>query len=82
MLHLPTSRPYGAEIKSLAVDEVCRGRGIGRQLVVDAIRFAREVNSPGLALNTQASNRVSRSLYESLGFRQTGHALAVMVHRL
>jgi [ribosomal protein S18]-alanine N-acetyltransferase len=59
-----------------------RGLGIGRQLVVDSIRFARELGSPGLALNTQASNRVSRSLYESLGFRQTGHALVVMVYRL
>jgi [ribosomal protein S18]-alanine N-acetyltransferase len=59
-----------------------RGRGIGRQLVVDSIRYARDLVSPGLALNTQASNRVSRRLYESLGFRQTGHALAVMVYRL
>lgn len=57
-------------------------RGIGRQLVVDSIRFSRELSTPGLALNTQASNRVSRGLYESLGFRQTGHALAVMVYRL
>ena len=59
-----------------------RGRGIGRQLVVDAIRFSREAEAPGLALNTQASNRISRSLYESLGFRQTGHVLAAMVYRL
>ncbi len=59
-----------------------RGRGIGRQLVIDAIHFARDLAAPGLALNTQASNRVSRNLYESLGFRQTGHALAVMVYRL
>jgi ribosomal-protein-alanine N-acetyltransferase len=59
-----------------------RGQGIGRQLVVDSIRFARDLGSPGLALNTQGTNGISRSLYESLGFRQTGHALAVMVHRL
>ncbi len=59
-----------------------QGQGIGRQLVTDAIHFARGVKAPGLALNTQASNRISRSLYESLGFRQTGHALAVMVYRL
>ena len=52
------------------------------QLVVDAVSFARGAGAPGLALNTQASNRVSRSLYESLGFRPTGHTLAVMVHRL
>jgi ribosomal-protein-alanine N-acetyltransferase len=59
-----------------------RGRGIGRQLVVDSISFARDLGSPGLALNTQGTNRISRTLYESLGFRQTGHALAVMVYRL
>ncbi len=71
-----------AHLIRVATDPEYRGRGIGRQLVVDAVRFARDLNTPGLALNTQASNRVSRSLYESLGFRQTGHALAVMVYRL
>lgn len=59
-----------------------RGRGIGRQLVVDSIRYARDLGTPGLALNTQSSNVVSRTLYESLGFRITGHALSVMVLRL
>jgi ribosomal protein S18 acetylase RimI-like enzyme len=59
-----------------------RNRGIGRQLVVDSIRFARDSEAPGLALNTQASNRISRTLYESLGFRQTGHALSTMVYRV
>lgn len=59
-----------------------QGRGIGRQLVIDSVDFARDAGAPGLALNTQASNRISRSLYESLGFRQTGHSLAVMVYRL
>jgi ribosomal protein S18 acetylase RimI-like enzyme len=71
-----------AHLIRVAVDPGLQGQGIGRQLVVDAIQFARDSNSPGLALNTQASNRVSRRLYESLGFRQTGHTLAVMVYRL
>ena len=56
-----------------------RNRGIGRQLVADAISFAQTTDAAGLALNTQASNLVSRRLYESLGFRATGQALAVMV---
>jgi GNAT superfamily N-acetyltransferase len=55
------------------------GRGIGRQLVADAVSFARTTDAAGLALNTQASNTISRRLYESLGFRATGQALAVMV---
>lgn len=71
-----------AHLIRVATHPAYRGLGIGRQLVVDAIRIAREAGSPGLALNTQVSNRVSRSLYESLGFRQTGHGLAVMVYRL
>jgi ribosomal protein S18 acetylase RimI-like enzyme len=71
-----------AHLIRVAIHPEFQGRGLGRQLVVDAIRFARELSSPGLALNTQASNRVSRRLYEALGFRQTGHTLAVMVYRL
>lgn len=71
-----------AHLIRIATHPDFRGRGIGRQLVVDSIHFARKLGSPGLALNTQASNRISRNLYESLGFRQTGHTLAVMVYRL
>ena len=71
-----------AHLIRVAIHPDFQGRGLGRQLVVDAVRFARELSAPGLALNTQASNRVSRRLYESLGFRQTGHTLAVMVYRL
>jgi len=71
-----------AHLIRVATDPAYRRRGIGRQLVADAIRFSRDASAPGLALNTQASNRVSRSLYESLGFRQTGHVLSAMVYRL
>ena len=57
-------------------------RGIGRQLVIDAIRYAWEVGSTGLSLNTQASNTVSRHLYEDLHFRPTGSALSVLAYRM
>ena len=56
-----------------------RGRGIGRQLVADAINYAFTTHSAGLALNTQASNGASRRLYDSLGFIPTGQTLAVMI---
>lgn len=71
-----------AHLIRIATDVRYRGRGFGRLLVNDALRFAAEIRAPGLALNTQVSNVVSRNLYESLGFRQTGHALSVMVYRL
>ena len=35
-----------------------QGRGIGRQLVSDAIRYAQECGSTGISLNTQESNGV------------------------
>jgi [ribosomal protein S18]-alanine N-acetyltransferase len=70
-----------AHLIRIATDPTFQGRGVGRQLVRDAIAHAHDSNAPGLALNTQASNRVSRRLYESLGFRTTGQALAVLVYR-
>lgn len=71
-----------AHLIRIATHPRFQGRGIGRQLVVDSVRFARTAGAPGLALNTQASNRISRRLYEALGFRLSGHSLAVMVYRL
>lgn len=66
----------------VATHPAVQGRGIGRQLVADAIRHARATGAPGLALNTQASNAVARRLYESFGFRLAGQTLAVLVYRL
>jgi ribosomal protein S18 acetylase RimI-like enzyme len=57
-----------------------RDRGIGKQLVADALAYARAIGAAGLALNTQASNVVSRRLYESLGFHPTGQVLSVMMY--
>ncbi|OQA46061.1 MAG: ribosomal-protein-alanine N-acetyltransferase [Chloroflexi bacterium ADurb.Bin325] len=71
-----------AHLIRIATDPDFQGRGVGRQLVYDALRHAYAADAPGLALNTQASNRFSRRLYESLGFRATGQALSVLVYRL
>ncbi len=70
-----------AHLIRIATDPDFQGRGVGRQLVQDALQHAYAADAPGLALNTQASNRVSRRLYESLGFRSTGQALSVLVYR-
>ena len=70
-----------AQLMRVATHPHFRGRGVGRQLVADAIRFTQESGLPGLSLNTQASNVISRYLYESLGFHLTGAAVAVMVLR-
>lgn len=71
-----------AHLVRIAVHPRFQGRGIGRQLLVDAAAFANEAGTGGLALNTQASNTTSRHLYETLGFRLSGPTVAVLVCRL
>jgi ribosomal protein S18 acetylase RimI-like enzyme len=68
-----------AQLVRIAIAPQLQGRGIGRQVVVDAIHYAGESGAGGLSLNTQASNMISRRLYEGLGFRLTGHTLNVLV---
>ncbi len=68
-----------AQLVRVAVRPDAQRLGIGRQLVTDAVAYAESSRAPGLALNTQASNNVSRHLYESLGFRLSGPPIIVMI---
>ncbi|MGC8779470.1 MAG: GNAT family N-acetyltransferase [Anaerolineae bacterium] len=70
-----------AQLIRVATHPASQGRGIGRQLVMDAIRYAADAGATGLWLNTQHSNTAARHLYEALGFRPTGDALSVMIRR-
>jgi ribosomal protein S18 acetylase RimI-like enzyme len=70
-----------AQLVRVAIAPGFQGRGIGRQMVVDAIHYAFEIGAGGLSLNTQASNTISRHLYEGLGFRPTNQSMSVMVSR-
>ena len=71
-----------AHLIRIAIHPAAQGRGIGRQMVADAIAHAHDIGATGLALNTQASNSASRRVYESLGFQATGAALAVLMYPL
>ncbi len=62
----------------LATHPDAQGQGVGRQMVADAIAFSRQMGSPGVALNTQLSNTVSRHLYEALDFHVSGAAVRVL----
>lgn len=66
-------------LSRVAVHPRAQGRGVGRQLVADALHYTYASGAPGLALNTQASNTVSRRLYEGLGFRLVDPLLAVLI---
>jgi ribosomal protein S18 acetylase RimI-like enzyme len=45
-----------------------RGRGLGRALMEDAIRLAREEGADYMDLGTSEDDTAARGLYESLGF--------------
>lgn len=65
------------QLARLAVHPNFQGRGIGRALLAEAIRYAAGEFSV-LVLNTQTNNSRSQSLYRGLGFRPIGAALSVL----
>jgi ribosomal protein S18 acetylase RimI-like enzyme len=69
-----------AQLIRLGTHPEWQGRGIGRQLVIDAINFGHRTGALGVALNTQYSNVGARHLYESLGFRAVGHGVDVFTY--
>jgi putative acetyltransferase len=58
----------GYELAKMAVDENAQGLGIGRQLMVHCIAFARTQNAPRLYIESNASLKPAITLYETSGF--------------
>jgi ribosomal protein S18 acetylase RimI-like enzyme len=56
----------------VAVAPECRGKGVGHDLVIDAISTARAQRALTISLNVYGSNVRARKLYEHLGFRAAG----------
>jgi ribosomal-protein-alanine N-acetyltransferase len=65
-------------LQRLAVDPSAQRAGIGRALVVDAIRWLRRWGSREVLVNTQEENGAAVALYEHLGFRRHDEGLAVL----
>ncbi len=60
---------HGLWIYDIAVEELHRGRGFGRALMLEAERHTRAAAGGSLALNVFGGNTAAIALYASLGYR-------------
>ena len=65
-------------VQRLAVDPVHRGRGWGKALLLDGLRWMRRRGVERAVVNTQLDNDAAYSLYLRVGFREEPCGLAVL----
>lgn len=59
------------EMKRLYIDPEMRGRGLGRQLALEAIKTAQTLGYRRILLDTVPAMRIAMKLYRELGFAET-----------
>ncbi len=57
---------------SIAVDPACRGQGIGRSLLLDAVNQLAARGAKRVILQVERTNRAAIELYERTGFSPAG----------
>lgn len=60
------------ELKNIAVDKEFQGKGIGKMLVLDAIKKAKEAGFKKIEVGTGNSSFSQLALYQKCGFRIVG----------
>ena len=74
---LSTRNPLGVHLARLAVRPAMQGKGLGFALVADLVKQAGNHGISHLTVNTQSDNGISLTLYQRLGFRETGERYQV-----
>lgn len=69
-------------LQRLAVDPAQQGRGVGRALTLDSLRWARRNRCASMLVNTHVDNETALGLYEALGFRRLSYGLVVLERSL
>jgi streptothricin acetyltransferase len=57
-----------AYVDDLIIAPQYRGRGVGKSLIAEAVRWSREKRFPGIMLETQDDNVAACKLYQACGF--------------
>ena len=61
-----------SHVTNIAIEETCRGRGIGKQLTAGLMQYLSNLGAAYATLEVRVSNERAQTLYKNLGFVSIG----------
>jgi len=68
-----------AIIEDVVVAQSHQGKGIGKQMMLEAMELAKEMGCYKMFLSSNIKRKKAHSFYESLGFEQHGHSFRIVL---